>query len=313
MKMKFQLILKFLAPLLFLLFIGCSTDDNNSQSTVVNSLKINVDGTTYTSTNENVVGNENCDNLYISTYYYDANNILFRLYIDISKEGQLIKVEYTENTFPSTSSTMDYFRTTRFNPLATFSVDNFYYNSNTGEVTFNFAGTLFLENTSGESRFMEGEIKMTALPSLPCKAAKVGLKYDSEAISLFSINTTTYKYFNDNQSHEFVTNNGYYINILMSGDFWDYDLGEYNFDDNDVQDKVEFREALLPLVVGHSLPVSSQQWKTYQTSGTIIVLNKYTEHNQKVVSGKLNLEIRDNGQLIHTLNGIEFRTYSLAN
>ena len=306
--MRVSSLLKLLVPVLFLFFLGCSSDD--SQNPFVNSLKINVDGTSYNVSDENVGGNENCDMIFINTQYYDENNILFGLNIDISKEGKLVKVEYRENNDLATSSTVNYFRTPYYNPLATFSVDNFYYNTSTGEVKFKFAGTLFLENISGESRLIEGEINLTTLQSLPCKTPILGLNFESETISLFSNNPTAYRNAIGVQKHEFFCNNGYFITILLSGDLWNYDLGEYNFSENDVLNKVEFKEALAPLMVGE-FNAGSQQWKTYQTSGKFIVQNKYVEHNQKVVSGKLNLEIRDNGQLIHTLNGIEFKTYSL--
>lgn len=307
--MKVSSLLKFLVPVLFLLFLGCSSDD--SQNTTVDILKINVDGTSYNVSNENVVANENCEMIFINTQYYDKNNILFGLNIDISKEGKLVKVEYRENSDFATSSTVNYFRTPYYNPLSTFSVDNFYYSSSTGELKFKFAGTLFLENISGESRLLEGEINLKTLQSLPCQAPILGLNFESETISLFSNNPTAYTNSTGVQKHEFFCNNGYFITILLSGDLWDYNFGEYNFSENDILNKVEFKEALAPLMFGE-LNAGSQQWKTYQTSGKIIVENKYTEHNQKVVSGKLNLEIRENGQLIHTLNGIEFRTYSLV-
>lgn len=306
--MKVISLLKLLVPVLFLIFIGCSSDD--SQDALVNSLKIKIDGTSYDVSNENVGGNENCEMIFINTQYFDENNILFGLNIDISKEGKLVKVEYRENNNLATSPIINYFRTPYFNPLSTFSVDDFYYNSSTGEVKFKFAGTLFLENISGESRLLEGEVNLAILQSLPCKAPILGLNFESEAVSLFSTNPTAYRNSTGVQKHEFLCNNGYFITILLSGDLWDYNFGEFSFSENDILNKVEFKEALAPLMVGE-FNAGSQQWKTYQTSGKIIVQNKYVEHNQKVVSGKLNLEIRDNGQLIYTLNGMEFKTYSL--
>lgn len=310
--MKKQSLLKIIIPFFFLLFVGCSSEDGASENVAQNSLKIDVDGTNYTIINENVGGDENCDVLNINAGYIDQDKIKFEIYLTVSKTGQLIKVRFAESDLTMASQIQKQFLTTSFNPLATFTISDFYYNESTGEVKFNFEGTVFLENNPQQNRSMSGEIKIAALQSFPCTTAKVGINFTSENFFLFSTDNSSFRYYNGIQRHQFVTNNGYFINMLLAGDLWDYTLGEYSFNDDDVLDKVEFREAIAPLVVSQAPIVGSQEWKTYQTIGKIIIQNKYTEHGQKVVSGKLNLEISDNGVLIRTLNEVEFRTYSLV-
>jgi hypothetical protein len=51
-------------------------------------------------------------------------------------------------------------------------------------------------------------------------------------------------------------------------------------------------------------------WKEYETSGTIVLENKYIENGDPMISGKMYLTIMDKGKQLYYLDGVSFRTGS---
>ncbi len=309
--MKTMNLFKTLIIIPFICFFSCINDDKVIEPVIANQLNINVDGTEYESINEKIGGNENCDILFINASYYDKNKIDFTIKFDISKEGKLIKVWYEEYKLPLISSQVKkIFLTPNFNPTSTFDVSNFNYDPSTGQVKFNFNGTLYFESDNNAVRNVSGEIEIKSLKSIDCNIAKTGLNYYSNDLNLFSFHNMRIKYINQTQLHRFFSNNGYNIDIYLMGDLWLYPLGEIIFNENDFTNKVEFNKAVGPIIADQIQLISGQQWKNFETSGKIIIGTKYFEKNQKVISGKLNLLIKDNGNIVYKLNGIEFKTSS---
>ncbi|WP_338793241.1 hypothetical protein [Bernardetia sp. MNP-M8] len=301
--MKSLFLFKMLIALSFL-FISCN--DELKDTIIENQLDINIDGTEYQSINEDIGGNENCDKLYITAFYSDKDKIDFRIRFEISKEGNLLNVWYAEpknNLFKT-------FITPNFNPLSTFSISNFYYDFTTGEVRFDFDGTLYHEYDSDNSMAIFGKIKIKSLKSIECSTYKKGLSYTSNQLNLFSFYTSATKYEDKTQIHRFLSNNGFRIYLHLSKDLWLYPLGEINFDENAQIDKVEFKEIIGIVVTDQVGLVKETQWKNFETSGAIIIEAKYTEKGKKMIRGKINLLVKDNGQVIYNLNGIDFKTNS---
>ena len=273
------------------LCFSCNNDDVGP--VIDNQMNIDVDGEAYASINEKIGGNENCNQLYVSTSYYDENKIYFTVDFSFSKEGQLMRVMYGEYTLPMTTSQIKkIFVTPNFNPLSTFDISEFYYNANTGEVKFNFAGTVYYESDNKVVRNISGEIKIKSLRTTECIVSNTGLSYSSNDLNLFSISNNRTKYSDETQTHRFFSNNGYVVYMHLSGDLWNYPVGEIEFNEEDLQDKVVFTKAVGAIAADQLQNINSQIWKIYATSGKIIVENKYVEYNQKVISGKLLLTIK---------------------
>jgi len=312
--MKLLNFFKIFTLLAFVLLVSCSEDETVKEEIIENQLNINIDGVEYKSTNAQIGGNENCDKLFINASYIDKNKIDFTIKFDISKDGKLLKVWYEEYVLPLTSIHLkSIFLTPNFRPLSTFNISNFSYNGATGYVEFNFNGKVFFEQNNNVERNISGTLKIKSLKTVNCTISKTGLMFESPQLSLFSFYNSRIQFLNLTQQHRFFSNNGYRIYINTSGDLWNYPLGEITFTENDIINNVEFKKAIGPIFADQIQNVNQQQWKDYQTSGKIVLLNKTIENNEKVISGKLFLTVKDNNQINYELNGIDFKTGSFVN
>ena len=293
---------------------SCSKEEISNELIVKNELNIEVNGTQYKSINEKIGGNENCDKLFINASYFDKNKIDFTIKFEISKSGQLLKVWYEEYILPNNSiQVKKIFLSPNFRPLSTFAITNFSYNNLSGEVKFNFAGIVFLENNINTSKNIEGNIKIESLKSVTCSISKTGLTFESPNLNLYSFYNSRIQFSNLTQQHQFFSNNGYKIYVNTISDLWNYELGEIVFSENANINNVEFAKAIGPIFADQIQNINQQQWTVYQTSGKIILLSKTIENNEKVITGKLNLKITENNVTIYELNGIDFKTGSFEN
>lgn len=293
--------------LMFSILVSCSSDN---EVNIENQLTINVDGIDYESINEKIYGNENCDVLFL-TASYDDKEIDFTIEFEISKEGQIRSFSYREFNPEQSSSFFQMYLLPNFNPTSAFNISDFYYNEVEGQVKFNFNGTVYYEHDNSIERDLSGEISINSLKSVECSVAKTGLYYNSEEISLYSYYNNLIEDSNGNQTHRFFSNNGFAVYLYASSNLWDYPLGEIVFNENDVTDKVEFKQFIEPIKADQTQNFDLQQWKNFDTSGEIIIEDKYTENDQQVIKGKLNLLIKDNGNEVYILNNIEFITFNL--
>jgi hypothetical protein len=301
---------KFLLLLAFISLLSCESDDSINVPEVKNVMDITVDGVSYRGINESVGGNENCDVLFISSWFSILNKLDGKISIDISKDGKLIGIVYNEFNFaPSAVQFQQTYWPPNGNPTATFEVSDFSYNPETGALQLSFAGTLFLESNNDTTRTIAGTIKIESFQTIECGASLTGLNYESDNFDLFS-NTGFFRKFSDQtQWHRYVSNNGYRVEMLLSDDLWNYDLGEIPFDEEDALDRVNLKR-LTGLVVANPSSTIPEELKTFETSGIIVIENKYMDRNIKMISGKIFMTAKDNGQLVHTLNGITFTARS---
>lgn len=312
--MKTEIIFKGLICWFLIFLVSCENEEFQAEQVIENEANITIDGFEYKSINELIGGNENCDNLYINTSYFDKNKIDFTLKISVSKNGNLLGVWYEEYILPSnTPQLKKIFLTPNFNPLSTFHISNFNYNSQNGEVEFNFYGIVFLESDNVIQRNISGAIKIKSLKSIACSVAKTGLNYNSENLNLYSYFNSSSKYFDFTQAHNFFSNNGFFITLRSQSDLWFYPIGEINFNENNLYDRVEFKEAIGPIIASQFQQFNLQQWKEYETSGKIVIEEKYVEKNQKLIRGKINLYVKYNGVEVYNLNNIQFKTISFEN
>jgi hypothetical protein len=278
--------------------------DREELIVIENQFDINIDGTEYQSINENVYGNENCNTLYVNANYF-FEDTRFSILFDVSKEGDLIKVWYKEY-----DKQINSFLLPNFDLLSTFTISDFYYDSITEEVKFNFEGTLYFEDNNTISRNISGKISIKELNTTDCRAVERSLYYDSDNFDLFVFAYKNTEFENQTQLHRFFLNNGFRIYLNLSDDLWFYPLGEINFDENSQTDKVEFAKYTGTLVADQIQRINEEDWKNFETSGQLIIEEKYTEKGDKMIRGKINLVVKDNGETLYTLNGIDFKTNS---
>ncbi|WP_291724944.1 hypothetical protein [Bernardetia sp.] len=299
-----------LLMLSFLFFTSCSKEEE--KTTFKNKFEININGANYKSINEDIYGNENCDNIYVGASYANENGeTLFHIRFQISKTGHLIEARYEEYaTLSKNSNYINIFLTPNFNPLATFNISNFHYEPITEEVEFDFDGTVYYADDNSISRNISGSMQATSLKNIDCSVPNTGLEYFSSELNLFSFNNSASEYDNGLQLHRFFSNNGFRVYLSLSKDLWLQNSDEITFDENTSLDRVDFFETIGDLKADHFKHINEQDWKTYKTSGKIIIEEKYVEKGRNMVRGKLNILVKDNGKIIYNLNGIEFRTSS---
>lgn len=300
--------------LVILLFLVASCDKENDDTPVkiTNNMDVSVDGTNYNLKSEDIGGNENCDYLFVNTYFYKKNEIQFRINFSILKSGELVKASYQELNISQSGNQHQLFLTPNFNPTSSFSISNFQYNSNLNTVKFDFEGTVFLEENVETSRFISGSVDILKFVSTPCLASIKSITYNSND---FQFNTTTQistQYANLSQEHQYYSNNGYKIKFLIENDFWNLPIGNYEFGKSSIQNKVTFEECIGALQASQSQFYDADDWKNYQTSGSFTVENKFIENGYKKISGKLNINVSYENQTIYTINDADFTAGSFV-
>lgn len=305
---------KFLIGLLiFSLFLSCEKDDNPIVYTeIANSLDVSIDGTLYQVINENIGGNENCSKLFISTYYYEKDKIQFRLKFEIKKNGELCSVWYDEydKTLVSPQQ-LKIFLTPNFNPLSTFSIENFEYNPLDNNVKFDFSGTVFLENQNNITRELSGSIDIKSFHSVNCSVMNSEIDYFSEELKLNSYHSYRTKYANQTQLHRYFINNGHRIDINIEQDFWDFPIGtNFDFEETSVQNNVTFYKYIGDLIANQNPTLNPNEWKNYDTRGNFIIEDKIYENGYKKIIGKINMEVLDTDNIIYTISNLKFSTGS---
>lgn len=294
-------------------FFSCNPENLSPEPEVqiVNKMLVDVNGESFEVINENISGNENCDKLYINTYYHDKDKIQFRVEFELSKTGQLLRVWYDEYTLPVLSGELArIYLTPNFNPTRTFEISQFYYNEETGEVRFKFQGTVFWEDNNSVTKELAGQIDINALPSMACSTIRSGISYFSEHFHLFSLTHNFIQSNDGTQRHRYFTNNGYILELHTDDDFWNIPLGTLDFDEKSHTNKITFQKQEGHIVANQLSHLDQYDWIDYQTSGQIIIEDKLIENNDKLITGKLNLTYRNEFGILTTLEGINFRTGS---
>ena len=295
----------------FLLVFGasCSSSNEGNERTEESRAEVNINGITSTVESNGISGNENCNTIFLELSANATGQLQgYRLRFEIAKNGALQRVSYRE--FNNSGSSL--FLTPNFNPVSSFTLTNFIYNAALGYLEFDFNGTLFLEGNSTVNKTLSGHVKVKNFTSAPCQIGLKGLTYDSNELRLhsFAYIVTTFN-LNSNQIHKFYSNNGYKMYINLSSDLWNFSSNEIHFGDNDSNDNVDFYAYIGPLLADQLQQVNPSDWKKYTTSGTLFIDNKYIENGDKMISGRINLTVKENGSIIYMLNGVAFRIKSM--
>lgn len=296
----------------FPIFISCNEDDLNKELIIESSMSVSVDEVSYTLINENIGGNENCDRLLVSSYFYDENSIYFRLNIRVSTSGDLLHVWYDERDYTSnTPNLIKVFLTPNFNPLRSFSIANFEYDDFSGYLAFDFSGTLFQENFNSVERELVGSVEINQHKTINCEISNRNIRYYSSDLNLFGFFHSGTQFSDNSQLHRFFTNNGFIVELNLAQDLWQTPLGELPFNESSVTNNIHLFEQQGEIIASQTRITSQHEWKQYSTSGTIIIEDKMVENNERVIVGRVNMTASDNGEVIYEIQDLEYRTASL--
>lgn len=304
--------IKILSIILYSFFISCHSDEDLiSEERIKNELIINVNGTNFKSVNEKIGGNENCDKLFINASYYEKDKFDFTIKFDLSKEGELLKVWYEEYKLPMvTSQFKQFYLTPNFNPLKTFKISNFYYDETSRNINFDFEGTLFFEDDINITKTVNGKIKIENFKTIDCAVTKHSLRYHKNNFKLFSNTHSMGKSSDGSQTRDYFTNNGFHLTMKLSQDIWSFSTDTISFDENQILDRIVFKEYVGAIKADQIQNIKQADWKNYETSGKIIIQEKYKEKGMDMVKGSIDVVAKENGEIKYNLKGIEFRTGS---
>lgn len=108
----------------------------------------------------------------------------------------------------------------------------------------------------------------------------------------------------------FYSDNGYRTIFKSQIDLWNLKKGIYNFDQNSIENKIDFEQYIGNARATQLLWIRDVDWKKHQTSGSFTILEHIIINGEKVTKGEMNLQVYDNGVLVYSiLNGI-FETSS---
>jgi hypothetical protein len=300
-----------LATLIVTLY-ACSSEHVDPNPTYL----LEVDGQMYEATTLWSGGNESCGTLYLDIDYF-LQDMHYEMRFEISKKGHLFRAYSIVRHIPLKQRVIPRYYTPNYNAPSTFELSGFSFDELTGHVEFKYNGTVFFEDDNSQTLGFAGYVNTELNMDHPCTFGRSGLEYESEEIDLFSLTLSRDKWSTGHQGHYFFSYNGYRIYLYTSGDFWNYPLGEeMEFQPNDYTIDgvgVEFGELVGPMMADQISTVSDFEWKDYETSGTIVLENKYIENGDRMISGKMYLTIRDQGKQLYYLDGVSFRTGSYEN
>ena len=79
------------------------------------------------------------------------------------------------------------------------------------------------------------------------------------------------------------------------------DKGTYTFDQNTLENRIDFEQYIGIFRATQLLGIRPQDWKKFQTSGSYTIKEHVIINGVKVTRGELDLQVYDNGQLLHAV------------
>ena len=302
--MKFSV--KILIPFFFILFLSCEKDEETNK-VVEQSIDLQIENEKFKIVNESFVVNENCNTIFVSLIYDKGKNephFIFEL--SITKKGILKKVSYTrfgESTSP--------FGTPDFNLKGLFTVDNFIYEESSKNLSFNFSGELVKVETNTplldvpqKRKEINGKIMSKKVKATTCTSFISNLHFETNNLT-FATNFNAGSHDPNLPANQynfwFFSDNGYRAIIKSKVDLWNLDKGTYTFDQNTLENRIDFEQYIGIFRATQLLGIRPQDWKKFQTSGSYTIIEHVIINGLKVTRGELDLQVYDNGQLLHAI------------
>lgn len=301
---------RFLVVILsFPFFVACSSDEPTKEE-VVRSLEIEIDNQNLKIINSSVSSNENCDELFVNCRYYTKEDIGFRIEFWLRKNGVLRSVRL----YDYRNKALVY-ETASFNPKGLMTISNFKYDEATHYLYFDFDGALIQETYSSElsvekpRKYIKGSVDIENLITTRCESYSSNLSFVSNNL-IFSTSVNFNSYVSNSKTNiyqfSFYSDNGYRAVFKSSKDLWDLDKGIYVFDQNTVESRIDFQKYIGIFRFTQMGLSDLVDWKKYQTSGTYTIIEHRIVNGQKVTSGEFNLQVYNNGLLLHNVNNGKF-------
>ncbi|MCL6462810.1 MAG: hypothetical protein I4O51_13205 [Flavobacterium micromati] len=295
----------------FAAFFMYSCNDDDAVPATERLFTIQLGDKKYKGINASVAAIKNCERLSIATGY-DKPDGHFSINFDILKNGALHKVTLVDFTRGGDNN----FETADFNPVALMKITNFKYDEATNYVHFEYSGELInvrsaFDDTDKISPRLniQGVVTIKDLMDYECKSFLPTVQFKTPTITFTgtranatydaSLNTNPY-------IHRFYSNNGYRAIIKSKVDLWNLDKGTYTFDQNTIENRIDLEQYTGIFRATQLLWIRTQDWKKFQTSGSYTIKEHLMINGLKVTKGEMNLQVYDNGVLLHSVSNGKF-------
>jgi hypothetical protein len=300
---------KILFLLSLVLIISCSK--SKDEVTVDNSILLNIDNVPYKIINENVGGNENCNYVYVSSGFKVNDRIKFYLNFTFLKNGELSRIRYDELDVNQGGVSKIFF-TPDFNPVSAIVIKNYVYEPNENYISFEFEGTVYEENKVSNIRHISGKVEVKNLKRISCGVQLSKIEFENSELKFYTTNyIRSSNSLSSDQTHTYLSNNGFKLKLKSSDDFWNLPLSTISFNEMSSNNKIEFEQYIGQLVAGQLLNYNNiVDWKVFETRGNFTIEQKVIENGGKTIKGKINIEVLFQGNLIYTINNMNYSTGS---
>jgi hypothetical protein len=165
-----------------MVFVSCG---DPSEEQIVNQLmEISVHNNTFTITNKEFSGNENCDIIFVSASMLSEVK-KFRIEFELTKEGyikDILLVDYSDNN--------RHYQSADFKPSETFFIENYTYDAIKKSLYFEFSGVLYDISSQSNTLPINGKIQFKNLSSVDCSFEPKSMKADVGNTVFSSVQTT---------------------------------------------------------------------------------------------------------------------------
>ncbi len=298
--------------ILFAAFFICSCNDDVVEPATDRLFTIQLGDKNYKGVNKSVAASEDCERLSIA-YSYDKPDGHFAIDFDILKNGALHKATFVDYTLRGGNNR---FETADFNPVALMKITNFKYDEATNYVHFEYSGELimvrgdFYDTDKISPRIhIQGVVTITDLTDYECKTFIPTAQFKTPNLTFIGTRanaTHDPSLLRNPYQYLFYSDNGFRTIFKSKVDLWNLEKDTYNFDQNSIENRIDFEQYIGIFRATQLLWIREVDWKKYQTSGSYTILDHQTINGQKVTKGEFNLQVYDNGILIHNITQAKF-------
>jgi hypothetical protein len=304
------------ANLLILLLFLFSCDKEEIKSVAIEkSLDITIDNENLKLTNNSISSNESCNGLIASCSYQNSKDLGFRIEFRLNKNGALRNI----TLFDYRNSNSQY-ESADFNPTGLMTISEFSYDETKKYLHFDFKGKLLEQSYSDEldidkkRKYIEGSLTIKEVRNTECTSFIPQLNFETSNLRFlsninFGIYDTSFK--TNPYQFYFYSDNGYRTIFKSKTDLWNLDKGTYNFDQNNIENRIDFEQYIGIFRATQLLWIRDIDWKKFQTSGSYTILDHQITNGQKVTKVEFNLQVFDNGVLLYTINNGFFEVTGL--
>jgi hypothetical protein len=306
---------KFYIFLAFSIFYSCSKSEYNEPSVPapINYINIIIGNESFVVDNQIQIGsNENCNGIYVTGNYFTSTDSMgFRISFRLTKKGAIDNIRL--NNYRESGKQ---YESADFNPIGNFSIKNFVYNQSTNYLYFEFEGDLVFVNsnlytidTPKPLKYIKGKVNIKNVKNTNCTAALSVINFEIPTLKFSTVKTlSSYDTGLSTNPYRFVfcSDNGNKILLKSTNDLWNLPLGQYDFSQTDIENRIDFEKYIGNVRATQLLWIRIIDWQVYQTSGNYTIQEHVIENGSKLTKGVFNLNVYENGNLIHSINNAKF-------